>query len=97
MGISRTTVIWLEEKGQDAVHVRDLFMHRATDADIISRASLEGRIILTCDLDFGDIMAASKENFPSVVIFRLENEAPSNVIRRLLLHFILILSHTVES
>ncbi len=83
MGISQTTVIWLREKGYDALHVRELFMHRASDVEIISRASAEGRIVLTCDLDFGDIMSASKEKCPSVVIFRLENEAPSNVIRRL--------------
>ena len=83
MVISQTTVMWLKEKGYDAVHARDLSMHRATDAEIISRANMEGRIVLTCDLDFGDIMSASKEKCPSVVIFRLENEAPSNVIRRL--------------
>lgn len=58
-------------------------MQRASDAEIVRRASGEGSAILTCDLDFGDIMAASRERHPSVIIFRLENETPGNVNERL--------------
>ena len=83
MGISQTTVMWLKQRGFDALHVRDLGMYNASDAEIILKASKDGRTVLTCDLDFGDIMSASKERSPSVVIFRLENETPSNVIKRL--------------
>jgi predicted nuclease of predicted toxin-antitoxin system len=58
MGISRTTVSWLKEKGFDALHVRDIGMHRASDTEIVLKAKEESRMVLTCDLDFGDIMAA---------------------------------------
>lgn len=83
MGISQTTVIWLNEQGFDAIHVRDSKMHRASDTEIVRKAKEEKRIVLTCDLDFGDIVSASGEKCPSVIILRLENETPSNVNSRL--------------
>jgi predicted nuclease of predicted toxin-antitoxin system len=39
--------------------------------------------VLTCDLDFGNIMAVSGGISSSVIIFRLENEKPENVNQRL--------------
>lgn len=83
MGISQTTVQWLKEQGFNAVHVRDMGMHRSSDTDIVKKAMEEERIVLTCDLDFGDIVSASGERCPSVIILRLENETPGNVNRRL--------------
>ncbi|MEK6680389.1 MAG: DUF5615 family PIN-like protein [Nitrospirota bacterium] len=50
---------------------------------MIKKALAEKRIILTMDLDFGYLMAISKSNLPSVIIFRLENESPKNVNKRL--------------
>ncbi|NUO09804.1 MAG: DUF5615 family PIN-like protein [Candidatus Brocadia sp.] len=58
-------------------------MNRSLDAEILSKAKDEGRIVLTCDLDFGDLLSASGECSPSVIIFRLENETPLNVVKRL--------------
>src|SRR4030043_1593124 len=83
MGISQTTVKWLGEQGFDAIHVRGLNMHRSSDAEIVKKAQKEKRIVLTCDLDFGDIVSASGEKAPSVIILRLEDETPDNVNRRL--------------
>ncbi len=83
MGISQTTVKWLNKEGFDTIHVRDINMHRSLDAEILLKAKDEKRIVLTCDLDFGDLLAASREYTPSVIIFRLENETPANVNKRL--------------
>jgi len=83
MGISQSTVKWLSEQGLDAVHVRNLGMHRASDTEIVKKAVEENSAIITCDLDFGAIVSASGDAFPSVIILRLENEAPANVNRRL--------------
>ncbi len=83
MGISQTTVEWLNKQGFDAVHVRDKGMHKSSDTEIVKKAIEEERIVLTCDLDFGDIVSASTKKYPSVIILRLENETPSNVNRRL--------------
>lgn len=54
-----------------------------SDAEIVKNAKEEERIILACDLDFGDLMAASQEICPSIIIFRLDNEKPENVNKRL--------------
>jgi predicted nuclease of predicted toxin-antitoxin system len=82
--ISQSSVKWLREQGHEAVHARDINLHRAADEEIIGTARANGMIVLTCDLDFGDIMAASREKYPSVLIFRLDNSVPGNINRRLL-------------
>lgn len=83
MGLSQSTVKWLREQGHDAVHVRERQMHCAADEEIVGMARTEARIVLTCDLDFGDIMAVNREKLPSVLIFRLASSVPQNVNRRL--------------
>lgn len=83
MGISQTTVKWLREQGFDAIHVRDINLHRASDAAIVKKAIEEERVVITCDLGFGDIVSASGKNLPSVIILRLANETPVNVNKRL--------------
>ena len=83
MGIAQSTVRWLRELGYDAVHLREQGLKRLSDEKIVAKAKAEQRVILTCDLDFGALLAASKDPFPSVIIFRLENEKPDNINRRL--------------
>jgi len=83
MGISQSTVHWLRDQGYDAVHLREQQLHRLPDPEIVKKANIEGRIILTCDLDFGALMAFSGEQHPSIVIFRLGDETPQNVNQRL--------------
>lgn len=53
------------------------------DRDILQKARTEDRIVLTFDLDFGDLLAASGDKLPSVIIFRLHNQTPSSVRPRL--------------
>jgi predicted nuclease of predicted toxin-antitoxin system len=83
MGISQSTVKWLRQQGYDTIHIRDLNMHRAADDTIIEIASKDKRIVLTCDLDFGDIMAVSRKKTPSIILFRLENSTPAHLNERL--------------
>ena len=79
MGISQSSVNWLRQNGYNAIHLREEELHKISDTAIIEKAKRENRIILTCDLDFGDLMAASRGICPSVIVFRLENERPENV------------------
>lgn len=53
------------------------------DVAIVQRAREEQRIILTFDLDFGEILALGKGDAPSVIIFRLSNETSAAVNGRL--------------
>jgi predicted nuclease of predicted toxin-antitoxin system len=56
--------------GHDAVHVRALQMHAASDEDIFDLAARESRIVVSADTDFGTLLAARKSASPSVILFR---------------------------
>lgn len=83
VGISTGAVAFLCEWGHDAIHLFEQDLHRLSDTDIIAKAHQEKRIILTHDLDFGDLMAASGNRLPSIIIFRLPDMRPPNVILHL--------------
>ena len=83
MGVSITTVLALREAAHDAVHLREQDLIRLPDPEIATKAAREGRIVLTFDLDFGDILAAARGVAPSVIIFRLRNQTPHAVNPRL--------------
>lgn len=79
MGISLRTVAFLRSLGHDAVHLYEQGLGRLSDPDILRKARDEGRVLLTHDLDFGELMAASGANLPSVVVFRLRDMRPDGV------------------
>ncbi|MBI3362958.1 MAG: DUF5615 family PIN-like protein [Chloroflexi bacterium] len=83
MGISPVTVDWLRSQGHEAVHLHEEELDQLADSEIMDKARREERIVLTSDLDFGDLLAASREQLPSVIIFRLRNMRPENVHRHL--------------
>ena len=84
MGISLGTTFALRDCGHDVDHLRELGLQRLPDEDIVARAARESRVVLTCDLDFGDLLATGALTIPSVIIFRLHDETPATVTRRLL-------------
>jgi predicted nuclease of predicted toxin-antitoxin system len=82
-GISPRTVEFLRRRGHEAVHVREVGLQRASDREIVDRALADSRIVLTFDLDFGEILALGILNGPSVVIFRLTDQRADGVNERL--------------
>jgi predicted nuclease of predicted toxin-antitoxin system len=83
MGISPRSAAFLRSLGHDALHLHDAGLDRLSDASILIKALDEGRVVLTHDLDFGDLMAASQAFLPSVIIFRLRNMSADHVNRYL--------------
>jgi predicted nuclease of predicted toxin-antitoxin system len=83
MGVSLTAVRALRDLGHDVVHLEELGLRTLADAEIFRRAREERRIVLTFDLDFANMSAASSEPFPSVIIFRLRRGRPARVLARL--------------
>jgi predicted nuclease of predicted toxin-antitoxin system len=79
MGVSMTTVRALRQTGHDVLHLREVGLSRLADADVMQKARDEERIVLTFDLDFGDLLALGGDRAPSVVLCRLANESPSSV------------------
>jgi predicted nuclease of predicted toxin-antitoxin system len=74
---------WLKSHGHDATHLRDEGLQRLPNGEMFEKAIAESRIVLTFDLDFGEIVALSKGRKTGVVLFRLRNTRTSFVIQRL--------------
>ncbi len=70
MPASPTLVGWLSERGHESVHAQDIGLATASDSEIMARARIENRIVVTVDLDFGRLLALSGETGPSVILFR---------------------------
>src|SRR5262245_61628591 len=83
MGVSTRVAEWLRSQGHDVVHLRDRGLQRMPNGEIFQLAAQEQRIILTFDLDFGEIVAGSGGMIVSVVLFRLVNTRTDRVIERL--------------
>ena len=83
MGVDIRVVEWLRNNGHDAKHLREEGLHRMPNGEIFAKAIREDRIIITFDLDFGEILALSKGRKASVVLFRLHNTRTSHLTRRL--------------
>ncbi len=80
MGISPRVVAALRKQGHDAVHLQEQDLGRLPDTNILIKAKEEERILLTNDLDFGELLAASGSSLPSVIIFRLKDMRAENVL-----------------
>jgi predicted nuclease of predicted toxin-antitoxin system len=78
-GVSPKTVEFLTQLGHDAVHVRTLGLQRSPDLELVDRARADSSVVLTFDLDFGDILALGVLDKPSVILFRLADERPESV------------------
>ena len=79
MGLAQSTSEFLRSLGYDAIHLRDEGLQRLPDEQIVIKAQVEGRTIITHDLDFGRIVALSGDNVPSIVTLRLTDMTPARV------------------
>ena len=89
MCVDVRVVNWLKEHGHNATHLRDEGLHKLQNGKIFQKAIEENRIVITFDLDFGEIAALSRGRSVSVLLFRLHNTRLSNVLLRL--------SHVLEN
>ncbi|MBN1536945.1 MAG: DUF5615 family PIN-like protein [Anaerolineales bacterium] len=96
MGISWRVVAGLRESGHDAVHLEEQGLGRLSDREILSKAQIEGRILLTHDLDFGELLSASGGNLPSVIVFRLSDMRAENVYEHIT-HLIALQASALEN
>ena len=84
MGIALSTVQALRGHGHDASHLSEEGLERLPDSAILVKAARERRVIITCDLDFADLLALGALSLPSVILLRLRNYTPGSVTPRLL-------------
>ena len=57
----------LREAGFDATHAYDVDLNQTRDEVIYARAQEQGRVVVTEDHDFGELLAESGADRPSVV------------------------------
>lgn len=82
-GIAGRIVDWLRARTHDAVHLRDQGLQRLPDGEVFAKACAERRVVLTFDVDFGEIVALSPAPAASVILFRLHDTSTPHVIERL--------------
>lgn len=76
MNLSPRWVKLLADADIEAVHWSSIGAANAQDVDIMDFARINGYVVLTHDLDFGAILAATHGDKPSVVQIRSEDVSP---------------------
>jgi predicted nuclease of predicted toxin-antitoxin system len=76
MNLSPGWVDFLIAAGFEAVHWSKIGASDANDSDVMQWAATYSHVVLTCDLDFGAILAATQGRSPSVLLLRSDLLAP---------------------
>jgi predicted nuclease of predicted toxin-antitoxin system len=85
MNLSPSWVSFLIEAGFAAVHWSEIGLDGdASDIELMQWASEREHIVLTADLDFGAILAATQRRHPSVIQIRADIPTPTVVGRAVL-------------
>ena len=83
MNVPRSLGEKLEDEGHQCRHVGDIGLGQADDVEIVAEARDKQSVIITHDLDYGDLLAFSGATSPSVIIFRVRNAHPQHLFDRL--------------
>ena len=79
MNLSPNLVPLLIIAGHEAVHWSNIGDPRAKDSEILNWARINKYILLTHDLDFGAILAATKTESPSILQVRTQDITPQHI------------------
>jgi predicted nuclease of predicted toxin-antitoxin system len=85
MNLSPRWVDRLKQAGFEAVHWSTLGPGNAPDTEIMAYARMHGYVVLTHDLDFSAILAATHGGKPSVVQLRADDVRPETIGRQVIL------------
>ena len=89
-GLPRSAAALLRGEGIDTIHVGDIGMATALDADILALGRQEQRVIVTLDADFHALLAFSGALVPSVIRIRIEGlrcEGLAGLLRKVMNEF----------
>ena len=85
MNLSPRWVGFLNDAGMQAAHWSMLGANNARDSEIMAYAAAHGYVVLTHDLDFGSILAATHGEKPSVVQIRAADVSPDVIGRQVII------------
>ncbi|NJK65754.1 MAG: DUF5615 family PIN-like protein [Microcoleus sp. SU_5_3] len=71
-GLPLSAAALLRDAGIDTIHVGEISMSQAEDAEIIQKAREEERVVVTFDADFHTLLALDEAVSPSVIRVRIE-------------------------
>jgi predicted nuclease of predicted toxin-antitoxin system len=83
MNLPTAVADWLRSSGHDAVHVRELGLGDVPDREIFARAAADSRIVVTFDLDFGEIAGLARGAAVGAVLLRLRLPSRQHLQQRL--------------
>ena len=83
MPLSPLLADWLREKGHDAVHAVHLGLDRSPDSEILERARVDQRVIITADLDYPRLLAMTGAEGPGLILFRGGNYSDQETFERM--------------
>ena len=83
MNLSLRVAENLRADGHDALHVREIGLGDASDAEIFAAALADNRVVVTCDLDFAKLNALAIDARVGVLLVRLRNTRSDRVAPRL--------------
>ena len=84
MNLSPLLATLLLQQGHEAVHWSTLGDPGASDRSLFEWAAKNNYVVLTHDLDFGAILAATQATFPSVIQIRTQDVSPEKILPLLL-------------
>ncbi len=79
MNLTPHWVGFFVDQGFEAVHWSDVGPGDASDGMLMDWAAGHGFVVVTSDLDFGAILAASRQRYPSVVQIRSDLLTPEAI------------------
>jgi predicted nuclease of predicted toxin-antitoxin system len=84
--LSPIIVQGLQKAGFEAIHVRDIGLHSASDSVIFEHAFKNDQILISADTDFGTLLALRQYFKPSVILFRCSDKHPQSQLSLLIAH-----------
>jgi len=84
MNLSPRWIALLRDAGWQAVHWSTVGRGNEPDVEIMAYAAEQGCVVLTHDMDFGAILAATHGEKPSVIQLRMEDVTPQMAGSRVL-------------